>query len=200
MKIFLLFIACMFILVSCEKNESEDSKRPLLREKFNGKYELISSLSKTPVDLNNDGIESTNLLLENSMILFSEIEIRIPNESDSYLKDNEFVFCEFWPTENDHRLKNKEVITVYETRVYGSDYDIYGNTLIGVFAENLKNCTINTLLDINDDGKNTLIEIKSIDIMENETIKVIVIRKLYTKNGWVISEIESLYKRYTVGT
>jgi hypothetical protein len=44
----------MFILVSCEKNESEDSKRPLLREKFNGKYELFSSLSKTPVDLNND--------------------------------------------------------------------------------------------------------------------------------------------------
>lgn len=200
MKNFLLFIACMFILVSCEKNESEVSKRPLLREKFNGKYELISSLSKTPVDLNNDGIESTNLLVENSMVLSSFIEIRIPNESDSYLKDNEFVFCEFWPTENEHRLKNKEVIPVYETPVFGMGYDIYGNTLIGVFAENLKTCTINKLLEISDDGKNTLIEIKSIDIMENETFKVTVIRKLYTKNGWVISEIESLYKRYTIGT
>ncbi len=200
MKNFLLFIACMFILVSCEKNESEASKRPLLREKFNGKYELISSLSKTSVDLNNDGIESTNLLLENSMILFSEIEIRIPNEPEFFLKDNEFVFCEFWPTENDHRLKNKEVITVYETRVNGLGYDIYGNILIGEFADNLITCTINKLLDISDDGKNTLIEIKSIEIMENETIKVTVIRKLYTKNGWVISEIESLYKRYTVGT
>ena len=200
MKNFLLFIACMFILVSCEKNESEVSKRPLLREKFNGKYELISSLSKTPVDLNNDGIESTNLLVENSMVLSSFIEIRIPNESDSYLKDNEFVFCEFWPTENEHRLKNKEVIPVYETPVFGMGYDIYGNTLIGVFAENLKTCTINKLLEISDDGKNTLIEIKSIDIMENETFKVTVIRKLYTKNGWEISEIESLYKRYTIGT
>ena len=200
MKNFLLFIACMFILVSCEKNESEVSKRPLLREKFNGKYELISSLSKTPVDLNNDGIESTNLLVENSMVLSSFIEIRIPNESDSYLKDNEFVFCEFWPTENEHRLKNKEVIPVYETPVFGMGYDIYGNTLIGVFAENLKTCTINKLFEISDDGKNTLIEIKSIDIMENETIKVTVIRKLYTKNGWVKSDIESLYKRYTVVT
>ncbi len=200
MRNFSIFIVLICFLVSCNNNQSDTSIRPLLHEKFNGKYELISSFSNIPVDLNNDGSESTNLLLENSMLLFSEIEIRIPNEPDLFIKDNEFVFSEFWPTENEHRLKNKDVIKVYDTPLNTGDYDIYGNILIGVFTDDFRTCTISDYFKIKDDGKNTLIEVKSIDVLENETIRVTVIRKLYTMNGWVLSEIESLYKRYTVAT
>jgi hypothetical protein len=198
MKYFLPLITFLFVFLSCQKDESDVSNRPLLHEKFNGKYELISSGSKTAVDLNNDGIKSMNLLDENSMILFSFIEIRIPTEPELFLKDNEFLFSEFWPTENDTRFTNKEVIAVYKTRVWGYNYDLYCQTFIGRFEEDLRTCTLRTT--INDDGKNTLIEIKSIEIVENETIKVTVVRKLYTMNGWVESEIESLYKRYTIIT
>ncbi len=193
MKIFLFLVVCVFIMMSCDKNATEVVKRPLLREMFDGEYELISSYSKKSVDLNNDGIESTNLLFENSMILFSTIDIIIPSEPEFFLKDNEFVFCEFWPTENKHRLRMKEVIPVSETPVYGIGYDIYNNILFGTFAESLKNCTIKNT--IKEDGVNTLIGIKSMDLLENETIKVTAMRRLYTKNGWVVSEIESLYKR-----
>jgi hypothetical protein len=198
MKIFLPLIALLFVCFSCQKDESDINNRPLLYERFNGKYEILTSFSKTAVDLNNDGIESTNLLDENSMILFSNIVIRIPNEDELFLTEKEFVFSEFWPTENEHRLKNKEIITVYKTRTYSDDYDIYGNTLIGEFNDDLSSATFRK--NITDDGKNTLIELKSIDILKDETIKVTVVRKVYTMNGWITTEIESLYKRYTTIT
>jgi len=198
MRKFLSLIALLFVFLSCHKNETDIDNRLLLYEKFNGKYEVLSSISKTAVDLNNDGIESTNLLDENSMILFSNIEIRIPHEDELFLKGNEFVFTEFWPTENGHRLKNEEIITVYNSPIYSGDYDIYGNTLIGEFKDDLYSATFRN--DIKDDGKNTLIELKSIEILDKETIKVTVVRKLYTLKGWITTEIESLYKRYAVIT
>lgn len=199
MKKSLSLIACVFALISCEKKESVVSNRPLLYEKFNGKYELVSSFSDKAVDLNNDGIESKNLLDENEMVLESSIEIRIPAENDLVMKDNEFVFTEFWPTENEHRLRVNDVVTEYNSFLSDiNGYDIYGNIVIGMFDDELKACTFNKT--INDDGKNTLIEIKSIELMENETIKLTVARKLFTKQGWVISEIESVYKRYTIVT
>ncbi len=195
MKIFLPIAALILVFISCRKDESYINLRPLLNEKFNGKYKIVTSISKTAVDLNNDGIESTNLLDENSMILFSTIEIRIPDENELFLTENEFVFSEFWPTENEHRLRNKEIITVYRTPVNSGNYDIYGNMLIGGFNDDLTSATFR--LDIQDDGKNTLIELKSFDILEDETIKVTVVRKLYTINGWITTEMESLFKKYT---
>ncbi|MFA8436329.1 MAG: hypothetical protein ACEPOZ_17600 [Marinifilaceae bacterium] len=195
MKRVLFLIVCAVVFVGCDKNEVSESNRPLLKDMFNGKYELISSVSEKAVDLNNDGTSSTNLLDENSMILFSSVEIRIPREDDVFLEENEFVFCEFWPTENDHRLVDREVFKVYKTRIYSGDYDIYGNILIGRFEDDLKSGTFQQTCA--DDGKNTLIELKSIDVIGNETIKVTAIRRLFTMNGWVTTTIESLYKRYT---
>ncbi|MDO9554229.1 hypothetical protein [Rhodonellum sp.] len=197
-KILLPLIALLFIFFSCENNELDNNIRPLLNEKFNGKYEILSSISKAAVDLNNDGIESTNLLDENSMILFSTIEIRIPYKDERFFTEKEFVFLEFWPTENEQRLKTNEIITVYNTRFYNFYYDLYGNTLIGEFKDDLSSATFRK--NITDDGKNTLIELKSIEILEDETIKVTVVRKLYTMNGWITAEIESLYKRFTPTT
>lgn len=193
MKIFLLLLVCAFVLFGCE--DEEMNNKPVLHEKYNGQYELFYSVSKEAVDLNNDGIESTNLLDENSMILFSTIEIRVPQD---FLDNNEFVFCELWPTENNLRLKNNEVITVYKTPVYGWNYDLCGIILLGKFADDLKTCTLENVTE--NDGVSTLVDLKSLEFMENETIKIIVIRKLYTSRGWVLSEVESLYKRYTIIT
>ncbi|MCT4587691.1 MAG: hypothetical protein N4A71_07705 [Carboxylicivirga sp.] len=195
-KTFFLLITLLFFLWGCQKEEMEINNRPLLKERFNGKYELISSNSKQAVDLNNDGIESTNLLDENSVILFSEITIRIPYEDELFLKENEFVFSELWPMENEHRLKEKKILTVYKKRVYSVNYDLYGNVQIGKFNEDLTSAE-KFRLDINDDGKNTLVQLKSLNLLEDEIIRVIVVRKLFTKNGWVTTEIESLYKRYS---
>lgn len=198
MRIYLTLIALVFAFFSCQKEDLESNNRAKLNAMFNGKYEILNSTSKIPVDLNNDGIESTNLLDENSMILFSFIEIIIPFEGDHFLNQNEFVFSEFWPTENELRLQNKEIIEVHKTRFYSLGWDIYCNLLIGEFNDNLSSAIFKE--NIPDDGKNTLIKLKSIEILTDETIKVSVVRKLYTMNGWVTTEIESLYKKYTTIT
>lgn len=196
MRKILSLVACACILVSCQKEDSESDIRSSLYEKFNGKYKLVSSFSNTAVDLNNDGIESFDLLNENSMIMFSTIEIKIPSNPEPFLKANELVFSEFWPTENDLRFTNKSVIPVYTKPVHGPNYDIYVQTLIGKFEKDYKSCTFNTA--IQNDGKNTLIKIKSVEMLKDETIKFCVDRKLFTKNGWVKTEVVSIYKRSEV--
>lgn len=197
MKI-LFLVACTCVWVSCQKEDPEDNLRSSLYEKFNGKYKLVSSFSNTAVDLNNDGVGSFDLLKECSMVMFSVIEIRMPSYSSYYLKDNEFVFSEFWPTENDSKFTNKSVIPVYTKPVHGPNYDIYAQTLIGKFEKDYKSCTFNTA--IQNDGKNTLIKIKSVEMLKDETIKVCVDRKLFTMNGWVKTEVVSIYKRFEVLT
>jgi hypothetical protein len=198
MKKLLSVAICTIIFFSCTKDETSVFNRPLLHEKFNGKYELLSAISEKAVDLNNDGKASTELLNENSMILFSTVEIRIPQKDDLFIEDNEFVFSEFWPTENGQRLKDKDVITVYRTKIYSGNYDIYGNVLIGEFMDDLKYGTFIT--DINDDGKNTLIELKSLEFLDDDKIEVTAVRKLYTMSGWTVTKIKSLYKKYTTRT
>lgn len=195
MKKLLSIAICAIIFFSCTKHEISVSNRSLQHEKFNGRYELLSAISEKAVDLNNDGNASTKLLDENSMILFSTIEIRIPQKEELFLEDNEFVFSEFWPTENDRRLKDKDVITGCRTKICSGDYDMYGNILIGEFKDDLKSGSF--INDIKDDGKNTLIEIKSIEFLEDDKIEVTVVRKLYTMSGWTATNIKSLYKKYT---
>lgn len=194
LKTFLTLIILSGILLSCQEDQADANNRELLKERFNGKYEILSSTSKVAVDLNDDEVASTNLFEENSMIALLEIEIRIPHKDELFLYENEFAFSEFWPTENENRLADKENIVVYDPL----GYDIYNNIFIGEFNDVLSSATFR--LDINDDSKNTLVAIKSFDVLEDEVIKLIEIRRLYTKNGWITTEIESYYKRYTIAT
>ncbi len=189
-------IACAILFIACDKTDEEGSNRPLLKEKFNGKYELISSVSDKAVDLNNDGIASKNLFAENSTMFFSEIVIQIPHEEDLFLKENEFCFTELWPTGNDLRQKYKEVITTYKTPVNNPFYDLKCNIRIGHFQDDLKSGTLNK--DVDEYWEKMPANYKSVEFGEDETIKITAVRKLYTKKGWITTEIKSLYKRYTI--
>ena len=202
MKIGLLITVCTFFFISCNKDDSiqnlELLKLEELKEKYHGKYELISSVSEKAVDLNNDGITSNDLVSENSMILFSTIEMLIPDENDLFLEYNEFCFVEFWATENSSRIKTKEVISTTIPPIHNALYDIYSTISFGRFEDDLKPCKLSQ--GSQEKWKNTLIESQSLEIGKNETIKVTTIRKLYTMEGWITTKIESKYKRYTIIT
>jgi hypothetical protein len=190
MKKFLPLIACAIILGSCQKEKEEISQIPFLREKFQGNYGIISSYSKIPVDLNNDGVESTNLLTENSLVLFdAELILKIPYTNGG---DNEFVLDEIWPSENEERPRITDVIPVKTVRGNLIGYTAHLNFLYGTFADDFKSASFEILYP--DDDGNTLIDFK-VEFLEDETIKAIAKRKLYTSNGWVTTEIESVYKR-----
>jgi hypothetical protein len=192
MKKFLPLITCAIILVSCQKENEKISQIPFLREKFQGNYGIISSYSKIPVDLNNDGVESTNLLTENSLILFdAELLFRIPSGFDD---DNVFILDEIWPTENEERPRITKVLPIYEIRTDGSGvgYCPLINRIDGTFADDFQSASFKILYP--DKESNTLIDI-NYEFLEDETIKAIATRKLYTSNGWITTEIESVYKR-----
>ena len=180
----------MIFLISCNKNESNENLEQL-KEKFHGKYEVISSISAYAVDLNMDGIASTDLLSENPEISSSGLELRI-------LNTNNHLFEEKWPVET-IVIPRGEVFdsTIYHP-TYSIYYALYINTSSCRFNDDYK--SIQLLEDFQQNSTNTLISMESITIEENETIKVITIRKLYTMKGWITTKIESRYKRYTTTT
>jgi hypothetical protein len=190
MKKGLLITICTIFLVSCNKNES-DEKLEQLKEKFHGKYEIISSTSMDAVDLNMDGITSTNLLSENAEISNSGLELRI-------LSENKQLFEEKWPVES---IVIPEGET-FDSNSYHSSYVIYYALYTNHNLSRINNDyqSIELLGEIEKNSTNTLISIESIIIEENETLKVTSIRKLYTMMGWITTKIESRYKRYTIIT
>lgn len=206
MKKFLCMLVCAVLFVGCTNNDDDNElivtkEKLLLNEKLTGKYKLVSCVADKALDLNDDGKASTNLFEENSLLKspFLEMIIIVPtNEFHSSLKDNEFVFSEFWPTENDLRFKSKDDPILPTNDPIENHYDIYGYVLIGKFDADAKFGYFSKD-KIEDDGKNTLLDIK-IETMDNDEVKVISTRKFYTLQGWVTANTESIYKRYTKRT
>lgn len=62
----------------------------------------------------------------------------------------------------------------------------------GAFSDDFKCATLEMLFS--DDDRNTLMEIK-LEFLEDDAVKAISKRKLYTSTGWITTEIESVYKR-----
>jgi hypothetical protein len=185
-----LLIFISIILFSCNKDESSESIEQL-KAKFHGKYEMISSISSVPVDMNMDGISSTNLLNENREILYAGLELRVLDAGSN-------LFEEKWPTEYISLPKGE----IFDSTSYHPSYTInyanYINSAICQFDENYK--SIKLLSEFYQNSTNKLIVIESITLEENEIIKVISIRKLYTMNGWTKTRIVSQYKRFTIDT
>jgi len=190
MKIGLSITIAMILLISCSKNDSNENIEQL-KAKFHGKYEVITSFSLDPVDLNMDGISSTNLLSENPEILKAGLEIRI-------IEDNRHLFEEAWPVEYISIPRGE----VFDSTVYHPTYIInYALCLTGRFCKFNDNYeSIQLLENFQQNSTNKLIRIESIMIEDNEIIKVSTIRKLYTIKGWITTKIESRYIRYTMIT
>jgi len=187
MKKGLLITISIILLMSCSKDENLVQ----VKEKFHGKYEMISSVSLEPVDLNMDGFSSNRLLSENPEYLNAGILLIIS-------ADNRYSFEEKWPVEYIETGTNEPIDSTRYHSTYLINYAMYMNGLMFQFDDNYK--SIQLLGDLQKNPTNKLISIESITIEENEIIKVVTIRKLYTINGWTTTKIESRYKRYTIIT
>jgi hypothetical protein len=186
MKERFLITVCAIFLISCNKNGSNENLEQL-KEKFQGKYEVISSFSEDAVDLNMDGITSSDLLSENPEIYNSVLELRIIN-------DNEQLFEEKWPIETIVIPRGEIFDSTKYHPTYSIFYALYSNPISCQFEDDYK--SIHLLSDIQQNPTNTLINVVSITIGENETITFKTIRKMYSMNGWIITKIESRYKRF----
>ena len=184
----LIFIS--IVLFSCNKNETKENFE-LLKAKFHGKYEMISSISSEPVDLNMDGISSTYLLSENKEILNAGLELRI-------IESGKNLFEEKWPVEYIGVPRGEKFDSTSYHPSYTINYANYANPALCQFENNYK--SIKLVSDLYQNSTNKLIAVESISLEENEIIKVTTIRKLYTIKGWIKTRIVSQYKRFTIDT
>jgi hypothetical protein len=125
-----LFLAGFFIsLTGCSKDESVSGKSSS-SSSLSGSYHLVSMTSNVSVDLNDDGILSTNLLLETDPGVFS------PNKADLEIKptvyNNELVqLMSFYlphPTMSYTKPDKPEGVVDYTLKGIGYEYEFNSNT------------------------------------------------------------------------
>lgn len=185
---------CALLFMACETQVCYDDPKLSLKKDLHGKYKLESSVSEKEVDLNNDGISSKDLLSENSMIALSEIVI-VGIGHESFFKDEELYYSISWPIENSTRFTAKEILISTLPPIRNPHYDTYLNSCFGKIDDDLK--TIRLYKDIEQNEPNTLIDVESLVIEEEGSIRFTSTRKLFTSAGWTTTKIVSIYKQYS---
>ena len=180
---------------SCSKSDLDDDYEQL-KLQYNGKYELISSYSDDAVDLNMDGVYSTDLPGENPEIERAHLEIRIIAE-DHMTEPGNHLFEEMWPVA--HVPDRGEEVS--DTARHQDSYFImYAMKLHGCRCEFTDNNTTILLDEPYLEESSALISFESVDVDENGIITFVTRRKLYTIDGWGETRITTRYKRYTIHT
>ena len=201
----ILFTLVLTLFFGCEEQRIRKHNSEL-DERFHGKYEIISSISDVPVDLNMDGTATTDLLSENPLILSAYLEIRI-NDKKKRIFDNKYtkrlidksrkhLFEELWPVESfGYDPDTSSFLTVSYINysewpnIYYFDFDTE------TYAVTLESASSTTL-----EPPNTLISMEEVAVEGEELLKVVNTRKLFTYDGWKVVRIESVYRRYTTVT
>ncbi|WP_163323250.1 hypothetical protein [Draconibacterium mangrovi] len=192
MKRFTWIIISLLALISCNKSDWHDNYEEL-KLQYNGKYELLSSYSDDAVDLNMDGIYSTDLPVENPEIQRARLEIKIIAE-DRMTEPGKHLFDEMWPVAHISLPRGE----VFDSTRYHESYSImYAMKIMPCWCEFEDNNSIIVLGEPTIDESSALISFESIDMDENDIITFVTLRKLYTIDGWVETRITSRYKRYT---
>lgn len=192
MKRFTWIIISLLALSSCNKSDWHDNYEQL-KLQYNGKYELLSSYSDDAVDLNMDGIYSTDLPNENPEIQKAGLEIKIIAK-DRITEPGKHIFNEKWPVAH-VSYRGEEVSDT--ARYHDTYFIMYAMKLIGGSCQFEDNNSTIILGEPYINESSALISFESIDVDENDIITLVTLRKLYTIDGWVVTRITSKYKRYT---
>lgn len=200
----LLFIM-LSVAAGCKKEDVVDTEKQKfdeLHKQFHGKYKPILSQSNIPVDINLDGHPSINLLGEIPSLANTDLIIlMIYNDFDDGLPKSYALFDHFWPEQYFQSTDNNplpEVIQDYSSNIL-VHYVHQASPRRANILEAEKRIVI--LPDEEDQGtpyRWTMPE--EIIINENNTIKIIAERAMYTSEGMKTVIITTTYERYATGT
>jgi hypothetical protein len=177
-------------LGSCQERAPEPSEdTATLHTRFHGKYELLSAVADVAVDLNQDGIRSANLVEEIPNLKSSDVILLIREDSGVKL------FEQFWPQPNvtrDWNYSHPDSLTVQG----------YANQIRGRYFKFDKSVT-NLLVEpdpvtIAKDDRFPIPEEAAIE--SGDQLRIVVRRALFTRKGWQLVRITTVYKRYTTTT
>ncbi len=170
----------------------------LLQQQFQGKYEIVSSTSSEPVDVNLDGKSSVDLFQEYPYLSQHTLRIDIygPN---TYNPKRSFIFYQFWP-EQYVRLPSGQEWTG-QTIPYepgsSADFAMQGATLAFNVSPDVKQLLV-------EPGENISPfrwqRPESVTVEGTDSIRTVNKRLLYTQAGVKTVTITTLYKRFTKTT
>lgn len=195
----LLATICAITFIGCSKGELGEVDLELqLKEKYHGKYELVSVFSDRNVDLDMDGSSTANLIYENPMMRLSTIEIRFIDKDVRLSCENQLYFVETWPVEGSVLLEGIDGRSTTPLAVSPPYYNLHVSLAKGKFDHDYKRIWLQEVPQ--DYPNNARIEIESVELEKNEIVKVTSTRRLYTKVGWVTTRVIARYRRYAIIT
>ena len=182
------------ILGSCHKNSLEPNEDvTALKERFHGKYKIISATSDIAVDLDEDGRATTDLSNEIPQLVNSDFTVLITNSSTS----NGYIgqLAQFWQHQNVTR--NWNYSSPDSLHVLGSSNQPTPRRFN--FNKELTQLLVEQLSDAPAD-KGQYPAPESITAVGPEQLLVITNRLLFVRKAWKPVCITVLYKRYSKTT
>ena len=193
MKTTLLFLLAGILgLSACEKEASVAPNEDItaLQEKFHGKYKPVYSTSSLALDVNRDGVASTDMLAEISDLSQTWVEVRI-YEKNQHSPAPSFLFLHQWPKQEllpvEPTTNNPFIRLSYATKVV-----VWPFSLDKSLAQLLLEPNKSYLAD-----PDVFSPLETVLVKENEQIEVTLTKRLYTTEGWKTVKIVTLYKRFT---
>lgn len=194
-------LALLLAIVSCQRKESVPPKHDVesLYQRFHGKYKIVSSTSSDSVDVNFDGISSTNLLKEIDALNNhgNFLEIRVKNPDKDIL-----LFMQFWPEQYVYTYIGPTPDwngsdTLNYNQKYSVDYAQQGSVYRFSFSDDLSQI----LITPNEKAHPVRwLKPESAIIEPKDRFRLINKRWLYTKQGVKEVIITTVYERFTMET
>jgi len=184
------FICIIIILTGCSRKDAAPDNTKQVHDQLHGKYKVISSTSRDAVDINMDGIATTDLLVEVPAInqSYRGLEIRIVDK-DKFLLD------ESWPQQYLDYGANPDV---YDPSV-AINYVDQGATRLFSLKDNSNEIIVKPDTDYIPDPVKFPFP-TSVTIEGPELIKIVLNRKFYTSKGSITTTVTTVYKRFTMIT
>lgn len=189
MKHTIFFLFCMVVAASsCSRHASAPDHTKQVYDQLHGKYKVVSSISSEAADVNLDGTATSNMLSELSELADCDLEVRIVD------KDN-FLLVQFWPQQ----------FVGYGTAPVGYDPSVTVNYARQAVVRKFSVNTISHIIQVkaDPDPKPDMLLFPfpvSVTTEGDDTIQVVISKKLYTSAGWKTVDITTLYHRYTMRT
>jgi hypothetical protein len=196
MKKLLPYLFCvLFSTAGCKKQDHilvDIHEFEQLTSKYGGRYQILSSITNDPVDLNLDGNTNTNLLNELPGIAQSMVTIRVIKNTDTRSTKNYIISFDLSYPEQYAVVDGREISSYTPgAEVLFLDQPVYSRCLIDTVKK-----TINLLPENNPlETERRFKRPNDVKILDGEKIQVSTIKEFYTKNGFTKVKITSIYER-----
>ena len=173
-------VVLIFLLTGCKKDDSTDE----IQKTLNGKYSILSATADKKIDVNFDGVESSDLLKEIATLKESFLELIIRDNDQSY------VFSQFWQNQY-FNTSDENIPIAYDPKV---------------LVNYMNQATVSSFT-INPDGSKLLLDRKvsdasfplpeSVEILKNQDVKITMAKSLYTSSGWQKTSVIVVYHKFS---